>query len=120
MFRWLPYTRTKRENLFTPVCANTGQYVALINGDSYCLPLFSTRAACESWLLGMKMEQHYVSPPLPPKRLHGVLLRAKKDGFNLVCLDPPASKSIGFPAGQIDTFIDRAAELAAQKNGSFN
>lgn len=74
------------------------------------LPVFSTEAAAGEWLMALRLEQHIVSRPLAGQLLVDLLMLMKRGGFTSVALDPPKSQSIGFPAADIDYFLDQAKQ----------
>lgn len=106
------YTRTHSNTLWT-LFDHQGVPVAIYGRrQERTLPVFSTLAACEEWIMSMGLEQHVPSRPLSGRVLYDFLMIARRGGFTSVGLDPPKKKGVGFPAAPIDYFISQAAGKA--------
>lgn len=102
------YTRTRSNTLWT-IFDHQGVPTAIYGRrNERTLPVFSTHAACEEWIMAMNLEQHMPSSPLSGQVLYDFLMIARRGGFTSVGLDPPKKKAVGFPAAPIDYFISQA------------
>jgi hypothetical protein len=100
--------RTKKPVLWT-VLHHTRSLVGLkqVGRNGLVLPMFSSPFAAEAWIMGMKFEQHFCSPPLWPVFLREILEVALVNGFEGYVLNPPPSMKTPMEIADIENLLDQ-------------
>jgi hypothetical protein len=86
-------------------------------GGTIVLPIFDNAAGAERWMMGLNLEQHYVSPALPPAHAAELMRTAYSDGFTHCTLNPPPDIGLPVQLAPIGYLISQAEQKTEARQG---